>query len=210
MRVLRSHRRYFWKPEDAASLRAQLFVNGPVNATWSGLHIGIVDRKGTRQILNLDEIEASIRKEYPSAIVERVTMEDLKEPIKQFRWWSQQDVVLAGHGAGVVNMVFLKRNAAVIEIYPPHYYNLGFWTLGRAMGVRNYGYFNGHKDPVADYRESSRGFQQRIALRSANLEPPVDEIMKLVKQAVSEGKSNKTYTPQVDPSLQFPRDPSWT
>jgi len=106
-------------------------------------------------------------------------------------------------------MVFLKRNAAVIEIYPPHYYNLGFWTLGRAMGVRNYGYFNGHEDPVSDYRQFGRGFQKRIELRKVDLEPPVDEIMKLVNKAVTE-QSSGGYVAQVDASQQFPRDPSWT
>jgi len=204
-----NHRRYFWSPDDASSFRDQLFLKEKINATSSGFNIGLVDRKGTRKILNLDQIESAIRRKYPSAVIERVTMEELLEPVNQFRWWARQDVVLTGHGAGVANMVFLKRNAAVIEIYPPHYYNLGFWTLGRAMGVRNYGYFNGHEDPVSDYRQFGRGFQKRIELRGVDLEPPVDEIMKLVNKAVTE-QSSGGYVAQVDASQQFPRDPSWT
>jgi Glycosyltransferase 61 len=181
-------RRYFFQPEDTVGLRDRLYAHDSTNQTWSGLHIGIVERKGSRKILNMDAIEAAIREEYPSALIERTPMEGLT-PLQQFHWWARQDIVIAGHGAAVANMVFLRRNAAMIEIFPPHYFNLGFWKLGNAMDVRNYGYFNGVEDPIADYKEHCRSFEGRIALRAVDLEPPVDAVLGLVKQAVTEETS---------------------
>eukprot|EP00527_Entomoneis_sp_CCMP2396_P006259 CAMPEP_0198149604 /NCGR_PEP_ID=MMETSP1443-20131203/47351_1 /TAXON_ID=186043 /ORGANISM="Entomoneis sp., Strain CCMP2396" /LENGTH=377 /DNA_ID=CAMNT_0043814691 /DNA_START=74 /DNA_END=1207 /DNA_ORIENTATION=+ len=185
-----NERRYFWKPEDAAALRARLLSISANQISPSALHIGLVDRKKTRRILNIDTIEASIRKEYPTAVLEMTTMEALS-PIEQFRFWSRQDLVVIGHGAGMASMIFLKHNSSIVEIFPPHYYLKGFWKLGKSMGVRNYGYFNNVTDPEADHKENTRYFAQRVANRAVDLEPPMEAIMDLVRQAVSEGPSTR-------------------
>lgn len=164
------------------------------NRTWSGLHIGIVDRLRKRRLLNIDQIESAIVNQFPQAKVERKSMEDL-EPLQQFFWWSQQDVVLSAHGAAMVNMIFLRSNTAVVEIFPKHYLALYYWQMGNASGVRNYAYFNGIEDPLADYinHPSSKSAQKRDTLRNVDLSPPIDEILKLVKKAVVD-KSNRNYS----------------
>jgi capsular polysaccharide biosynthesis protein len=41
-------------------------------------------------------------------------------------WWSRHDVVVAAHGASVTNLIFIRENASVIELYPYHYYPIDF------------------------------------------------------------------------------------
>jgi capsular polysaccharide biosynthesis protein len=40
-------------------------------------------------------------------------------PTEQVRLFSQTDLLVAQHGAGLSNMVWLPKNAAVLEIKPP-------------------------------------------------------------------------------------------
>ena len=104
------------------------------------LCIGLVNRLSTRRIGNMDELEQAIRKAYPQAVVEQVSMNDMT-PFEQFTWWSRQSVVILPHGAASTNLLFLKRGAAVVEVFPPHYYWWGFWKLAQSIQVRYYGYF---------------------------------------------------------------------
>ena len=46
------------------------------------LRIGLINRKKTRRIVNINELERAIRHAYPQAIVERVTMQGMT-PLQQ-------------------------------------------------------------------------------------------------------------------------------
>ena len=104
------------------------------------LRIGLVNRLQTRRIGNMHRLIQAIRHEYPHAVIENVTMEDMT-PLQQFTWWNQQSIVLLPHGAATTNLLFLQAGSAVIEIFPPHYYWWGFWKLAQSVHVRYYGYF---------------------------------------------------------------------
>ena len=161
--------RFFWHPHYAHELKKRLAPATPSktnqqnasrnvrNATTSRhdseipndnalqdadrtLRIGLVDRLSTRRIGNMDELEQAIRKAYPQAVVELVSMNDMT-PLEQFTWWSRQSVVILPHGAASTNLLFLKRGTAVLEVFPPHYYWWGFWKLAQSIQVRYYGYF---------------------------------------------------------------------
>ncbi|KAL7561852.1 hypothetical protein ACA910_009687 [Epithemia clementina (nom. ined.)] len=99
---------FFSKPDDAKVLRQNLnLANTTIGREKTsnrsepnsvGLHIGLIDRKTTRKILNLDAIETALRLEFPDAFLERSTMDDMT-PLEQFQWWNRQHVVVLGHGA---------------------------------------------------------------------------------------------------------------
>jgi hypothetical protein len=149
---------WFEKPEDATALRSRLLDRTMNVTTWNRprssaaphqLTITIVNRQIKRRLVNSDEITTALRRAYPLALIRTVYMEDLK-PIEQFAMWSQMSIVIAPHGAALVNGMFLPpgNSSAVIEIFPRHYYPTFFFgNFLRSCGVRRYGYYNNDSDP---------------------------------------------------------------
>ena len=185
----------FERPEDAAALRTKVFQSLNVTdadtprTAGTPARIAFVDRKLTRRILNLANITAAVRAAFPSASVESAYMEDM-QPSEQFVFWGQHDIIITGHGAAVTNAIFMPpgNTSAVIEIYPPHYYHPFFMGLVKSAGIRgHYRYVNGVSNWLEDFQEHSLTRKERSFYRSVDLEPPVDDIVDLVRQAMSEG-----------------------
>ena len=105
------------------------------------LSIGLVNRRKSRRIGNMDQIAEALGQLYPHAQIQQTDMDDMATPLDQFAWWSQHSLVILPHGASSTNLVFLPAGAAVIEVFPPHYYWWGFLKLAHSMQVRYYGYF---------------------------------------------------------------------
>ena len=89
----------------------------------------------------MDQIAEALGQLYPHAQIQQTDMDDMATPLDQFAWWSQHSLVILPHGASSTNLVFLPEGAAVIEVFPPHYYWWGFLKLAHSMQVRYYGYF---------------------------------------------------------------------
>ena len=183
---------FFERPEDAATLRTQVFqslkVTNIPRTARTPARIAFVDRKRTKRILNRKEITAAIRAAFPSATVETAYMEDM-QPFEQFVFWGQHDIIITGHNAAVMNAIFMPpgNTSTVIEIYPPHYYPSIFAHLVQSAGIRGYRYVNGASNWLEDFQAHSRTGAERVLYRTVHLEPPVDDIVDLVRQAMSEG-----------------------
>jgi hypothetical protein len=105
--------------------------------------------------------------------------------VEQAEWWSRHDVVVAAHGASVTNLIFMRENASVIELYPDHYYPIDlYYSLSKAVGISHYGWYNGVIDPVADYEQHCRTVEDRNLYRNVDLTPPVEQVVELVRRAV--------------------------
>jgi capsular polysaccharide biosynthesis protein len=142
--------------------------------------------------MNVENITAALREANPSALIQTLYMEDM-EPMEQFSIWSQQNIVIAAHGAGLMNAIFLPPGnaSAVIEIFPPHYYpQFYFGSLLRECGIRRYGYYYNESDPDVDWAVHGSTIRQRRFYRNVDLEPPVNDIVALVRKALLEGESN--------------------
>lgn len=193
-------RHWFEKPEDPAALRSRLLDRqDKVNSTWKQPFsreqrqtITIINRRDSRRIMNIENITTALREEYPSTPIQTVYLEDV-EPLEQFAFWSQQSLVIAAHGAGLMNAIFLPPGnaSAVIEIFPPHYYlHFYFGNLLRSCGIRRYGYYFNETDPAADWAVYGSTKPLRRLYRNVDLEPPVDDILGLVRKALMEGETN--------------------
>ena len=80
------------------------------------------------------------------------------------------------------------NSSAVVEIFPPHYYFIEFFgRLLTSAGLRGYGYFNGVSDYATDHAEHSKTIKDRTLYRQQDLEPPVDAVLDLVRQAMVDG-----------------------
>ena len=194
---------WFERPQDATSLRMQVLQSinftdnhgttaaaaTATNHRHDALRIAIIDRRSTRKLLNVDNVSSSLRHAYPLAAVEIAYMEDM-EPTEQFLFWSRQDIIIAGHGAALTNTFFLPpgNTSALIEIFPPHFYDVTFFrTLRNSAGIRGYGYYNNESDLQADWAKYSNTMKKRKYYRLQDLEPPVDAILDLVRQALVDG-----------------------
>jgi hypothetical protein len=178
--------KWFQSPSDAKRLRT--LTVGPLTPN-SHPQIGLVQRdsskrKGNRHIRNLDVIQESMEQAFPNATVDIASMEHMSF-IQQAEWWSRHDVVVAAHGAGVTNLIFMRENASVIELYPDHYYPVDFYSsLSESVGVKHYGWYNGVTDPDADYKQHCRTVKNRNYYRNVDLTPPVEQVVELVRRAV--------------------------
>lgn len=194
--------KWFDKPQHAAVLRRSIkrilkglgtSDNGAKDSTGkSRLRIGFVNRDGTRQVLNMEEIRQTAIQAHPQALVSPITfMENLTTPLLQMAYWNSHDVIVTPHGAAVSNAIVMPYHAAVVELYPPHYYPLSFYPkLLASAGIRHYGYYNGVLDPIEDFRlhmqNDTRKMRYQSLYRNVQLEPPVSSIMKLIQQAVED------------------------
>ena len=184
---------FFKRPQDAAALRTTILRSLKVKEKQrtSATRIAIVNRKSTRRIMNRKIMVAALRATFPNTTVKTVYMEDMT-PEQQFRFWSQQDIVITGHGAAITNAFFLppRNTSAVIEIFPPHYYPAHYFSsLLESAGIRGYGHFNGVSDYIADNAEHSKTKAERSLYRQQNLKPSVDAVVDLVRQAMLQGVS---------------------
>jgi hypothetical protein len=168
-----------------------------MNAECSLSTIGLVQRarrkpRGNRRIRNLDAIQASIQEAFPDASVETTFMDGMSFS-KQAEWWSSKDVVVAAHGASMNNVIFMRDNASVVELYPEPYYPIGmFRSLSKATGVSHYGYYNGIANLYQDYQQHRKTVADRDRYRNVDLEPPPQNVLKVVQLALQGGKENMT------------------
>ena len=192
---------WFQRPEDARSLREKVLQSincSDINPTTQGVRIAGIDRntrvknrrkRVTRSLLNIANITQALKIEFPAANVVIAYMEDMQVD-EQFAFWSQHDIIVAAHGAALTNAIFLPPGggSAVIEIFPHHFYWTEFYaTLLKRSGLRGYGYYNNVTDIKADYAAHSRNHSDVMKYREQNLNPPVEAIVDLVKQALADG-----------------------
>jgi hypothetical protein len=116
--------RYLADPEDAQELRRLVVSDDWISQhrQHGKLHIGIVQRSGTTRLFQeLPVLVDVIQDSFPDAVlnVTTLSMPSLKE---QAQWFAVQDVVLAAHGAALMNSIFLQRGSIVMQFFPAGYF----------------------------------------------------------------------------------------
>ncbi|GBG92544.1 hypothetical protein CBR_g55879 [Chara braunii] len=133
------------------------------NGYRAGLPFGegtilVIKRSGTRRINNHDELIAGITKEFRG---KRLEVYDDVYPLSTKQIWGlfySADVVVAPHGAGLTNMLAVRRGTVVYEFLQPHQsvwdpadINLCYRDLAIAVSADYYGDF-----PKVFHRPSKR------------------------------------------------------
>jgi len=114
----------------AAWLRARTSVTAPERPARRRLYVG---RGGNtrRRIVNEDELVLMLGKHG----FEHVRLEE-QDFACQVRLFSEARCVVAIHGAGLSNMIFMKQGAAVMELISERYRDTSFFNLAGACGHR--------------------------------------------------------------------------
>jgi hypothetical protein len=186
-------KQWFQHQDDAVALRT--LTVGPLTPN-AHPQIGLVQRasrkqRGNRRIANLYAIQASIQETFPNACVETMFMDGMSFS-EQAGWWSSKDVIVAAHGASMNNVIFMRENASVVELYPEHYYPIGMYrSLSKSTGISHYGYYNGVANPHQDYKQHRKTLADRDRYRNVDLEPPPQDVLELVQLGLQGRKEER-------------------
>jgi capsular polysaccharide biosynthesis protein len=117
----------FPTPRTAAWLRHAFLEDLPPSSPRTRLYV----RRSSRTIANAREV---------SDVLDRFGL-DVVQPetlsfAEQVRLFSQAELVLGCHGAGMTNSVFARPGARIIELFQPGYINLSMYRLVRSAGMR--------------------------------------------------------------------------
>lgn len=142
--------------------------------------IGILNRKGTRSIENVDRILNAIQKEFDTEV--SIAYFEVSSFQDQVAFFSTTDILISPHGAQLTGVPFMPSCGQVLELFPKSYYIPGFYgSLANAAGLK-YGYlYLSNGDPI---KETQEAFQFRGHSRSVKLCPSTNKILAAVKTMV--------------------------
>jgi hypothetical protein len=105
-----------------------------------------------RKILNEEEL-MPILKKYNFAIYmpEELSVKD------QITLFSNADIILGIHGAGLANILFADKNAKMLEIFPQYYLDQGISILSKVIGIA-YFYMVGHSININNVHPQKKDF----------------------------------------------------
>jgi hypothetical protein len=149
--------------------------------------VEIAQRVHKRIIQNVDNITAAL-KEAGFPIVHVQEMNDLTLA-EQASWFASHDIILAVHGGALVNALFIRPKTTVITLYLPCYYYVpGVFEslIAKAGGVAMEWHQQG--DSLENPDKLHRSFKTK-ATEIKYLNPPVQEIVSLVKKAAGSSSS---------------------
>jgi len=130
-----------------------------------------------REFINLEKIQAALAENFPSAKIRNTKLKKMNL-VEQASWWWNSDVVIAAHGATLSNVMFMRPGTAVIEVFPTDYERMMFQLLMNDVGVYGYPILNATPKDVKGYKN-----------RDVPLAPNVDEIIRLVQEALQRRQS---------------------
>jgi capsular polysaccharide biosynthesis protein len=117
----------FPSPRTAAWLRHAFLADLTPGSPRTRLYV----RRSSRTIAN--ELEVS-------EVLERFGLDAVQPETlsfaEQVRLFSEAELVLGCHGAGMANSVFARPGARIIELFQPGYVNLSTYRLARSAGMR--------------------------------------------------------------------------
>ncbi|CAF0999201.1 unnamed protein product [Brachionus calyciflorus] len=108
----------FTGPREAIDFRKR--VSQELNLNFVRERIVLVKRK-SRLIKNQNELEDFIRSKFDNSSIDIIFLEELNFT-QQVEKMSKAKLLIAVHGAGLTNAIFLPSTSAVIEITAPHFY----------------------------------------------------------------------------------------
>jgi len=128
-------------PRAVAWLRSRFLKDLNPETFSSKGHYYITRRDASRRlILNEDKIIAYLEdKGFEVICPGELSFTD------QIKVFSNANIVVAPHGAGLTNMVFAPENATLVELFPDDYINGCYWALANVCG-HNYAFICGHSE----------------------------------------------------------------
>jgi hypothetical protein len=139
-------RRWFSAPSACAAFRRAALRQHAPSASDDGVlkhgAIALLVRRGSRFIANSGALEAAIRARFGGEDIRLLSFEGL-DFAEQVRSLHDVRLLVAPHGAGLTNLVFLPPGAALVEVFPLYWHpDLYFDSLAASCGVWHRAYQN--------------------------------------------------------------------
>jgi Glycosyltransferase 61 len=201
---------WFDRPDHAAALKDAVLSRPEPNlesnhstrsttSPWTRterLRIGLVIRprrphKANRAFVNQDEIVQALSNVFEQAILTIVDLGSLNM-WQQAAFFASHDVVIAAHGAGLTNALFLRSDyttpsnaATLIEVFPDDFESPMFrWLVAASGNARHVGMaYNNTAAPPSPGKDA----------RHVDLRPNVPELVALVFDAVARQNTTQPY-----------------
>lgn len=149
------------------------------------LRIGILNRNGTRAILNANHILSQALLLFGEvAQIDHMTFEN-KPFREQLAWFASHDIVLTGHGAQEVSIPFMPKCGVLLELFPVGYYVPRFFgSLSDSNHLRHYTIYEKYSsDPIGETKNMSKSLRQRNEARQQKFCPSTRTILSFLLTA---------------------------
>merc|ERR1712224_196689 len=164
---------FFVQPHHATALGMVILSgrNNYLDTPPTDPDIGILNRRGSREIENEKEIGAALRKRFASVCA--VTF-DNKTFNDQVQYMHDHHIIISPHGAQLSSVCFMRPCSALLEIFPKYYWIPGSLnTLARDAGLfASWLYLSDAPSPLKE--TDSVGIKQRRAAKDEKICVPVD------------------------------------
>lgn len=185
----RMRKYYAFRRGDSSTLRdgvvSYYFPDRNPSICQKAVKVGILNRRGTRRILNVDVL-SKVLSNYSSRVVyfEGATFQE------QVDFFSSVDVLVSPHGAQLTGEVFMPKCGAVLELIPRGYFAPNwFGSLAVDSGL-NYSYlYMSEGDPLEESRNISATKSGRTWARKQNFCLPIPAVVEAVKTLIEQWHS---------------------
>lgn len=139
------------------------------------LQIGMIQRRDSRRIGNLEQIRDALQEAIPSADIVVTDFVDLKTVKEQAMWFATKNVIVAAHGAALTNSVFITQGTIVMQLFPPGYFWPSLDPLIEQSGGYAIQWYEKGKDPFIVSATMKREDFDKAG--KATFSPPVQEVV---------------------------------
>ena len=150
--------------------------------------ISILNRKGSREIMNIQDVEQALQSEFPSLPFNIIYSFDGMSLLGQAHFFAETDILISSHGAQLTGIPFMPSCGSVLEVFPQGYYIPDFFqSLGFFSGLNFSNIYLG-ENMKEEVKSGMATVGSRRRARRKNLCIPVSAVVDEVKRMVDQRK----------------------
>jgi hypothetical protein len=150
--------------------------------------ISILNRKGSREIVNIQDVELALQSEFPNLPMNITYSFDGMSMLEQAHFFAETDILISSHGAQLTGIPFMPSCGSVLEVFPKGYYIPEFFQpLGFFSGLNFSNIYLGENMEEEVKRGMATGGSRRRT-RKENLCIPVSVVVDEIKRMVGQRK----------------------
>lgn len=155
-----------WEPADWLRANYYKYANVVIQENHYGdiYKMRLVQRTGPRYIMRADQIINSINQSY-KGVLQAVLLYTNCSLAEQIHIFADADVIMTPHGAGQMNIIFMRPRTVLLETFPPYFYECTFMNLCNNIHVHYISittYNETYLDPHAQSGSADRYYNMGI------------------------------------------------
>jgi hypothetical protein len=185
-RSCNSLRERLWKalniqPRSATTSRRLDSTSSTGQQDTSRVHIGFVEGPARGLIVDSDQLAQNLQQHFPNTTVSYRTIEEDVALADQASWFAQQDIVIMAHGSGATNLIFMRPDTQLLELFPSNFFTEMYQTLAQQCGIHHDWYYDGGANPLQDMQDH---FEEQGWRRNQKIHITLDQLKSRVEQMI--------------------------